>query len=394
MRRLTRSQARRAAIAAQGLASPRPASTPNLGHVSRTIRSLHLLQIDSINVVERAHHLTLFTRLGPYDTELLERALEQRRVFEYWPRMASFCPIEDFPLYRYRMQRFARGEGQWISELNDRAPGYVESVYRQVVERGPLTVADLEQPGERKGPWFGWADGKIALEHLFAAGRVSVAFRRNFTRYYDILERVVPARLRDGPELSAPEAQRRLLLQAAKALGVGTARDIINYYWMGAHETRPILRGLAEEGDLVEVEVESWSRPAYLRPDAVIPRTVRARALLNPFDTYMWNRERVERLHDFLYRVEVYVPEPKRVHGYYVFPFLLGDDLVARVDLKADRKTGVLRVPAAFLEDGVDPVHVARELAAELAGMAEWLGLGEIAVGRKGGLAAQLRKSV
>jgi hypothetical protein len=382
------------AIAAQGLAFPRPASTPNLGHVSRAIRSLHLLQIDSINVVERAHHLTLFTRLGPYDTGLLERALEQRRVFEYWARMASFCPIEDFPLYRYRMERHARGEGRRIRELNERAPGYLESVYHQVAERGPLAVADLEQPGERKGPWFGWADGKVALEHLFAAGRVSVSFRRNFTRYYDIVERVVPARFRDGPELPAAEAQRRLLLQAAKALGVGTARDIVNYYWMGAHETRPILRGLVEAGELVEVEVESWSRPAYLHRDAVMPRTVRARALVNPFDTYMWNRERVERLHDFVYRVEVYVPGPKRVHGYYVFPFLLGEDLVARVDLKADRKAGVLRVQAAFLEDGFDPVQVAGELAAELAGMAEWLGLGEIAVGRRGDLAARLRKSV
>lgn len=354
---------------------------------------MHVLQIDSVNVVERAHHLTLFARLGRYDTGLLKRALEDRRVFEYWARMASFAPIEDFPLYRYRMQRRALGEGQWIRGLNERAPGYVESVYDQVAERGPLTAADLEEPGDRKGPWWGWADGKIALEYLFAAGRVSVAFRRNFTRYYDIVERVIPAEHRDGPELPAAEALRRLLLQAAAAMGVATAKDIISYNWLGTAESRPILRDLVSAGDLVEVDVEGWAMPALLHRDAVVPRAVRARALVNPFDTYMFNRERVERLHDFTYRIEIYVPEPKRVHGYYVFPFLLGEDLVARVDLKADRKAGVLRVPGAFLEDGVDPVLVARELVPELTEMAGWLGLGDIAVGRKGDLATYLRKT-
>lgn len=394
MRRLTRSQARRAAITAQGLAAPRPGSTPNLGHVARAIRSLHVLQIDSVNVVERAHHLTLFTRLGAYDTALLERALEERRVFEYWARMASFVPIEDFPLYRHRMERSARGEGQWITELNRRRPGYVDSVYRQVVERGPLTAADLDEPGERKGPWWGWADGKIALEHLFAAGRVSVAFRRNFTRHYDIVERVIPEWHLHHPEPGVEEAQRRLLPQAARALGVGTARDILHYFSIGVAQARPILRRLVEEGELVAAQVEGWSQPVFLHPAAVVPRSVSTRALVNPFDTYMWNRERVERLHDFSYRIEIYVPEPKRVHGYYVFPFLLGEHLVARVDLKADRKAGVLRVPGAFVEDRVDPVHVARELASELTEMAHWLGLREIAIGRKGDLTSQLRKEL
>lgn len=353
-----------------------------------------MLQIDSVNVVARAHHLTLFSRLGHYDTRLLERALEERRLFEYWARMASFAPIEEFPLYRYRMQRRALGEGQWIRELNERAPGYAESVYGQVAERGPLAAGDLEEPGDRRGPWWGWADGKIALEYLFAAGRVSVAFRRNFTRYYDIVERVIPAEHRDGPEMPAAEAQRRLLLQAAGAMGVATAKDIISYNWLGTAESRPILRDLVAAGELVEAEVEGWAKPAYLHRDAVMPRMVRARALLNPFDTYMYNRERIENLHDFTYRIEIYVPEPKRVHGYYVFPFLLGEDLVARVDLKADRKAGVLRVPGAFLEDGVDPVRVARELAVELREMARWLGLGDIQIGRRGDLAAYLHKEI
>jgi uncharacterized protein len=394
VRRLTRAEVRRIAIAAQGLGSPRPSATVNIGHVRRVVRRIGVLQIDSVNVVERAHNLTLFSRLGGYDPGLVWRALEERHVFEYWGRMASFCPIEDFPLFRHRMARYAAGEGEWISGLNARVPGYVESVYRQVAERGPLTVADLEEPGSSRGPWWGWADGKVALEHLFAAGRVAVAFRRNFTRYYDIVERVIPSRHLETSGPPQSEAQRRLISQAAKAIGVGTARDLFGYYGIGVRAGRPVLENLVADGVLVQIEVAGWSEPAYFHTETTLPRVTAARALINPFDTYMWNRDRIERLHDFFYRIEIYVPEPKRVHGYYVFPFLLGDDLVARVDLKADRKVGALRVHAAFHEPGVDPVHVARELAVELAEMAGWLGLGEISVGRKGDLVGYLRKAI
>ncbi len=353
-----------------------------------------VLQIDSVNVVERAHHLTLFSRLGPHDPALLWRALEQRHLFEYWARMASFCPIEDFPLFRYRMERYAKGNWSRIKELSAKAPQYVESVYQQVAERGPLTVADLDEPGERSGPWWGWADGKIALEYLFSAGRVGVALRRNFTRYYDVIERVIPREYFDASPPEVGQAQKQLILQAARALAVGTAKDLADYYWIRMAEARPAINGLVAEGSLVEVEVEGWSKPAYLHAESKIPRVTNARALINPFDPLMWNRERIERVHDFRYRVEIYVPEPQHVHGYYVFPFLLGDDLVARVDLKADRKTGVLRVPAAFLEVGAKPEHVARELAAELGEMAAWLGLGDIVVDRKGDLAGPLRKAL
>lgn len=394
MRRLSLRQARRAAIAAQELASPRPSSTPNLGHVQRTIRRLSVLQIDSVNVVRRAHHLTLFTRLGAYDTRLLWRALEERRIFEYWARMASFAPMEDYPLYRHRMDRLAQDEGKRIRELNASAPGYVESVYEQVAERGPVTVADLEEPGERRGPWWGWADGKIALEHLFAAGRITVAHRRNFTRYYDIVERVVPAEYLEAPSVDGAEARRRLLLLAARALGIGTIRDISGYFRLRADQAAPVLADLAATGSLVEVEVAGWSEAAYLHPAVTIPRKVDARALVNPFDTYMWNRERIERLHAFSYRIEIYVPRPKRAYGYYVFPFLLGDELVARVDLKADRGAGVLRVPGAFMEDGADPLHVAQQLAVELREMAGWLGLDDIVVGERGDLTPHLRNTL
>jgi uncharacterized protein YcaQ len=395
LRRLTRDQARRVAIAAQGLAAPRPSGAPNIGHVTRAIRATGLLQIDSVNVVERAHHLTLFSRLGPYDTNLLWRALEERRLFEYWARMASFCPIEDFPLFRHRMERHARRDWKRIVEMGDHASEYVEAVYRQVAERGPLAVADLDEPGERRGPWWGWADGKVALEYLFSAGRVGVAFRRNFTRYYDIVERVIPARYLQGESPDAADAQRLLILQAGKALGVGTARDLIDYYWIRVDEGRPALADLVADGALLEVEVEGWETPSYMHPEASVPRSIEARTLVNPFDTLMWNRDRIQRLHDFLYRIEIYVPQPKRVHGYYVFPFLLGDDLVARVDLKADRKAGALQVHGAFLETGApDATHVAAELAVELAEMARWLGLGEIAVGAKGDLSGPLRTLV
>jgi uncharacterized protein len=397
VRRLTRSQARRASLAAQGLAAARPTGTPNIGHVTRAVRRMGILQIDSVNVVDRAHQLTLFSRLGPYDPDLLWRALEERRIFEYWGRMASFLPIEDYGLYRWRMEASARrhADGEWakLAAIVERAPTYVEDVYRQVAERGPLAPADLEDPGERGGPWWGWADGKVALEHLFVTGRVSVARRRNFTRYYDITERVIPEQHR-RESVPVDEARRRLIRQASRALGVGTARDIIDYYWIRAEHGRQIIGELVADGELVEVQVEGWGEAAYLHRDAAVPRSVSARSLINPFDPMAWNRDRLERLHDFRYRVEIYVPAPKRVHGYYVFPFLLGDDLVARVDLKADRKAGVLRVPGAFVEDEVDPHHVAAELGIELREMARWLGLGEIAVGRKGDLSGALRRAV
>jgi hypothetical protein len=380
-------------LAAQGLAASRPKS-PNVGHLTRAIRTAGVLQIDSVNVVERAHHLTLFSRLGPYDANLLWRALDERRIFEYWGRMASFCPVEDFPLYRWRMDRHAEGNWERVQMLQEKAPGYIEDVHRQVTERGPLTASDLEDPGDRGGPWWGWADGKVALEYLFAAGQVAVSHRSNFTRYYDITERVVPEE-HLGAETPEPrEAQKQLLVNAMRSLAVGTARDVIDYYWIRPAISRPLLAELIAEGSILEAEVAGWKEPAYIDPALRIPRSVDARSLINPFDTYAWNRDRLERLHGFQYRIEIYVPQPKRVYGYYVFPFLLGDDLVARVDLKADRKAGVLRVPGAFLEDSQDPKRVARELAIELAEMAWWLGLGEIEVGKKGDLAGELRRAL
>lgn len=388
MRRLGKAQVRRAHLAAQGLAAPRP-TVPDLGHVKRAIRRMGALQIDSVNVVERAHQLTLFSRLGPYDVDLLWRALRERAIFEYWAHMASFSPIEDWPLMRHRMAR----EREWsaITRLKEEAPGYLEAVYQELVARGPLTTSDLEDPGQSRGPWWGWADGKHVLEWFLMTGRATVADRRNFTRYYDIVERIIPDEHREAPAIPAEEARRTLLLRAAEHLGVGTGKDLADYYRYLDTACRGTIRDLVAEGLLVEVEVEGVREPAYQHPDARIPRRVDARALLNPFDPIVWFRPRTEQIYDFHYRIEIYTPEPKRVYGYYVFPFLLGDELVARVDIKADRKTGVLRVPGAFLEASQDPIRVARELAVELGEMARWLGLGEIAVGSKGDLVAPLR---
>lgn len=388
MRRLTKAQVRKAHVAAQGLASPRP-KAPNIGHVKRAIRTIGALQIDSVNVVERAHQLTLFSRLGPYDVDLLWRALRERDVFEYWAHMASFSPVEDWPLFRHRMQR----ERAWraIQRLRAEAPGYIEAVYDELAERGPLTTSELEDPGDSKGPWWGWADGKHVLEWLLMTGRAAVADRRNFTRYYDVAERVIPDEHREAPAVPAEEARRILLLRAAEKMAVGTGKDLADYFRYTYTDCLPVIRELVAEGFLVEVEVEGVSEPCFMHVDARIPRSVEARALLNPFDPIVWFRPRTEQLYDFHYRIEIYTPRPKRRYGYYVFPFLLGDELVGRADIKADRKEGVLRVPGAFLEEGQDPTRVAREMAAELGVMAEWLGLGEVAVGTKGELAAKLR---
>jgi uncharacterized protein YcaQ len=394
MRKLTSAQVRRAHVAAQGLADRRPSGTPDIRHIRKAMQTMGVLQIDSVNVVERAHQLTLFSRIGPYDVDLLWRALRDREVFEYWAHMASFSPIADWPLWRHRMKRW-RGSG-WseIRRLREEAPGYLDSVYRQLVERGPLSTSDLDDPGKSKGPWWGWADGKHVLEWFFTTGKVSVADRRNFTRYYDITERVIPEPYLSAPAVPEAEARRVLLLRSAEKLAVATGKGLADYFRLKYVDCRPVIQDLVAEGSLVEVEVEGWDESGFMHPTARIPRSVEARALLNPFDPIVWYRERTERLYDFHYRIEIYTPKPKRVFGYYVFPFLLGDELVGRVDIKADRKAGVLRVPGAFIEDGRDPVRVGREMAAELQVMAGWLGMGEIAIGRKGNLASVLRGAV
>jgi len=394
VRRLPLERARRIAIAAQGLTGRVPGGRVDLRHLRRVFRDVGVVQIDSVNVVERAHHLTLFSRLGVHDRSLLWRALERREVFEYWGHVASFLPVEMFPLLRHRMEGFR--PWRQIEMLQRERPGYIEDLLEEVRERGPLAPADLSDPGDREQPYWSttWTHGKLVLEWLFATGRVTTAFRHNFTRHYDVVERVIPAEHLEAPAPPREEAQRMLLLAGARSMGVATTRDLADYYRINIGAARPLVEELAAGGALEQVEVEGWRDPAFLHPEAVSPRRVERAVLLGPFDSLIWHRERAERLFDMYYRVEIYVPEAERRWGYYVFPFLLGDHIVARVDLKADRATGRLLVPAAHLEEGADAAGVLSPLVGELEAMATWLELEGIAVGDRGDLAASLRAAV
>jgi len=387
---LSAAQARRVALAAQGFGGERRAAR---GAVVRTVERLGLVQIDSVNVLARAHFLPLFARLGPYATTRLEDAAYRapRRLFEYWGHEASLLPVRLQPQLRWRMAR-ARDEA-WggMRRIALEQPQLVREVRARIAERGPLAASDLvgERP-RRAGPWWDWSDAKRAVEFLFWAGEVTTARRRGFERLYDLPERVLPRAVLATPTPDPADAQRELVRVAARACGVAAARDLRDYFRLPAAEAGARLRELVEAGELLPVQVEGWRGEAYLHRDARVPRRVEARALVGPFDSLVWERSRAERLFGFRFRIEIYVPAPRRVHGYYVLPFLLGDRLVARADLKADRQAGVLRVQAAYAEDGAPP-QTAEELHAELELMAGWLGLdGGVAVGDRGDLASSL----
>lgn len=396
-RKLSLGAARRIALAAQGFGRARPPDVDRR-QVGRVIGRLGLLQIDSVNVLARAHYLPLFSRLGPYRLELLERAAwgrrSERRLFEYWGHEASLLPIEHQPLLRWRMARAERGEGIYrsLARLARERPDFIAAVRREIEARGPLSAGELGEGGRGKSAWWGWSEGKRALEYLFWSGVVTTATRRNFERVYDLTERVLPAAVAAAPTPAEPEAVRRLLLIAARALGVATAGDLRDYFRLDPADAHPRIEELVAAGALEQVTVEGWRHPAYLDPEARRPRRIEARALVSPFDPLIWERARTERLFGFRYRIEIYTPAHKREHGYYVLPFLLGDRLVARVDLKADRAGRVLRVRAAHGEPDADPGEVAPALAAELSDMARWLALSRCEVERRGDLAAALRR--
>lgn len=393
LRKIGLPQARRIALAAQGFADRRPANGVNAGHLRRLFERIGLLQLDSVNVLVRSHYLPVFARLGPYPRGLLdEYAYKRRKLFEYWAHVASLVPVERYPLFRHRMERF---EG-WhdVEALKKAHPGYLEQVLETVRERGPLTVSDLEDPSKSRGPWWGWGAAKVALEYHFGRGAITTAGRRGFTRVYDITERVIPPDLHGVEPPPREEAHRELLMLSARHHGIGTAKDLADYYRLPILEARRLLDEMAASGQLEEVEVRGWREKAYLHPEARWPRRVEGRALLSPFDPIVWERDRTERLFDFFYRIEIYVPQPQRVYGYYVLPFLLDDRLVGRLDLKADRKGKRLLVRGAYAEDGADREHVARELAVELELMAPWLGLDSVTVERKGDLADALARWV
>ncbi|MEK0084343.1 winged helix-turn-helix domain-containing protein [Benzoatithermus flavus] len=403
---LSLGEARRLALAAQGLARPRPRHPPDAAGLRRAIRRLALLQLDSVNVLARAHYLPLFARQGAYDRALLDRLAchdgaparrSRRTLFEYWAHEASLLPVELQPLLRWRMARAEAGEGVWsgIAALGREQPELVRRVLDEVRARGPLGVSDLPDPGSRRGGWWGWNHGKTALEWLFWTGRITAAGRRNgFERLYDLPERVLPEAILSAPTPDPADAQRELLRCSAAALGIATEADLRDYFRLPVADARARLQELVEAGELVPVQVEGWRQPAYRAADITIPRRAQTTALLAPFDPLIWERARTERLFGFRYRIEIYTPAERRRYGYYVLPFLQGDRLVARVDLKADRARGRLLVRSAHGEPGIDAREVAEALAAELAHMSAWLGLGSVTVEPAGDLAPALAAAV
>jgi uncharacterized protein len=393
--RLSAAEARRVALAAQGFGVPRPAE-PDGRALRRVMRHVGLVQIDSVNVLARGHHLTLFARLGPYELELVDRAAwyAPRRLFEYWGHEASLLPVATQPLLRWRMQRAHDDAWGGMKRVARERPELVDEVLATVAELGPMPASAFEDGLPRRSePWWDWSDAKRAFEFLFWSGLITSARRRNFERLYDLTERVLPRAVIAAPTPDPADAQRDLVRIAARSLGVAAERDLRDYFRLPLADARAGVAELVETGELVPVAVEGWGTQAYLWHETSVPRVVDARSLIGPFDSLIWERSRVERLFGFRYRIEIYVPKPKRVHGYYVLPFLLGDRLVARVDLKADRAAGALRVQAAHGEPDA-PAETAAALADELRLMAGWLGLERVAVERRGDLAQALRSAL
>jgi uncharacterized protein YcaQ len=395
---LSARQARRIAIAAQGLAEPRPCGDVSPRHLARLFERLGVVQIDSVNVLARAHYLPGFSRLGPYPREMLEAQAWGARpsLFEYWGHECSLMPLAMQPLLRWRMARARAGEGVWsgLAAFGRERLAYIDAVLARIEQDGPVTGGDFAE-GPRGAPgWWSWSDGKRALEWLFWAGLITTRTRRGFERVYDLTERVLPAAITALPTPGEADAHRALLRIAARAMGVATEADLRDYFRMPLAETRARLAELVEAGDLTPVTVEGWGKRAYLHPGAKIPRKTEARALLSPFDNLIWARERTERLFGVRVRLEIYTPAHKREHGYYVLPLLRGETITARVDLKADRAAGALRVQAAHLEPGADAAETAAALAEELRAMAAWLGLARVAVAERGDLAGALAASL
>jgi uncharacterized protein len=393
---IRKAEARRIALAAQGFGVPKLERSVTMRDVQAVTNRLAQFQIDSINVVTRAQFMPLFSRLGPYDPVLLERAAYRspRRLFEYWGHAASLIDISLQPLLRFRMQPGFRDVWTGVERVARENADLIPFIREEVAARGPISARELEIAEQRdRSNWgWNWSRVKTILEWLFYVGEVTSAYRNaQFERVYDLPERVIPRSVLALPTATPQESVTGLIRRAARALGIASESCLRDYFRTRLDMTREAITTLVEDGDLIPVVVEgSGSRPWYLWHEARVPRRIWTRALLSPFDSMIFERARLERLFDFSYRIEIYVPGPKRIHGYYVYPFLLDDNFVARVDLKADRTRGVLRVNAAWIEYGYDPFDVANELASELKIMAEWLGLQAVQILPRGDLASAL----
>ncbi|MEQ1873968.1 MAG: crosslink repair DNA glycosylase YcaQ family protein [Ilumatobacteraceae bacterium] len=391
MQRLSLAQARRIALAAQGFGEPRPTGRVDRRHFRRVLDRMGLIQIDAVNVLVRSQELPLFARLGPHPRNLIAQATAAGELFEYWVHEASHVSTEIHHLLRWKMARDHKWGRYW--DLEKRRPGLFEEVLRRIEADGPIASGELGERVGKKGQWWDWDDGKVALEHLFWGGQVTATRRTaDFARLYDLTERVVPAHVLARPTPDENEARKQLLLLAAQHHGVATLTDLTDYHRQKNAPCKPLLDELVEDGALRVVEVEGWTKPAYLHPKAKLPRSIDACAFLSPFDPVCWNRERTERLFGFHYRIEIYTPAPKRIFGYYVLPILWGDSLVGRLDLKADRASRKLLVQGAFVEPGVPAKEVAPDVVRELRAMAGWLDLDGVSFGDRGDLASTLRR--
>jgi uncharacterized protein len=378
--KLSNSEARAIAVTAQGLATPRPARV-DLRAVRTLVQRLGVLQLDSVNVLVRSHYLPIFSRLGVYDQSLLDKLAYsgERALFEYWGHMASLLPVALQPLFRWRMEFAEKHSWAGIRRVARYQKTLVQDVLSMVAAKGPIGAGDLEMGKPKRKGWWEWSDAKRAVEYLFWAGKVTTGGRRSFERLYDLPERVLPRKILDTPTPEPLEAQRELMERSAKRLGVATESDLRDYYRLKPQMARTALTALLEQGAVRKVEVQGWDKPGYLHRDAkALPIDVDRAALLSPFDNLIWARERTERLFGMKFRLEIYTPQHKRIHGYYVLPFLLGDKLVARVDLKSDRENDTLLVQSTHLEPGTVKSRVSKALDEELVLLARWLELERI----------------
>jgi uncharacterized protein len=387
-------EARRIALAAQGFADPVPKGRVDRRHLRRMVGRTSAVQLDSVNVLVRSHYLPLYSRAGPYAPALIdETAYRHGELFEYWGHEASLLPVSFQPLLRWRMEKADAWGG--MKRVAREHPEYVRAVLQEIADRGPLAAGELSDPGPRREGWgWQWTLGKRAVEWLFWTGKLAAIRAQGFRRVYDLPERVLPREVLAAPTPPVHEAQRELLRHAGRALGVATVGDLADYFRMSVPESRPRVAELVEDGSLAPVTVDGWKQQAYLWPDTRVPRRAERRTLTSPFDSLIWSRDRTERLFGFRYRLEIFTPAPKRIHGYYVLPFLMGDRFLARVDLKSDRKQGRLVVPAAYGEPGSNPRQVASELGAELRRLAGWLELEQIQVSPAGDLGPLLRTTL
>ncbi|MGM7643291.1 MULTISPECIES: DNA glycosylase AlkZ-like family protein [unclassified Nocardia] len=399
MQRMNAAAARRIALAAQGFGKRRPAN-PKRRAILDVVARTRLLQLDSVSAVVRAHYAPVFSRIGPYDRTLLDGAAwsdsprARRGLVEYWAHEAALIPVADWPLMRWRMAEYEHGRWAGMRKAAERNPTLGKDILDVVTEVGAASAREIERHLELdkprpKGTWWNLSDTKLICEQLFAAGELSTARRVGFTRHYDLTERVVPADIRER-EIAEADAVRELVRRASRALGIATEPDLRDYYRLHRRQSAPAIAELVDAGELVPVDVDGWDAPAYLHPEASIPRRITGAALLCPFDPLIFFRPRTQRIFDFHYRIEIYTPEPQRVHGYYVFPFLLDGKLVGRVDLRAERATGRLLAPAAFAEPGHATAETAHALRGALREMADWLELDEVVIGERGDLAPLL----